>query len=100
MEHYSAARRMKFCHLQEHGWSCNNSMEGIMLSEISQRKTNFVCYHLHVESRKIKLMNIAKKKQTHRYRKQTSGYQWGEGSWEGQDRGWGLRGKNYHVKSK
>ena len=28
-------------------------------------------------------MNITK--QTHRYRKQTSGYQWGEGMGEGQD---------------
>ena len=27
-------------------------LEGIMLSEISQRKTNAVCYHLHVESKK------------------------------------------------
>ena len=26
--------------------------EGIMLSKISQRKTNTVCYHLHVESKK------------------------------------------------
>ena len=71
-----------------------------MLSEISQRKTNSVCYHLYVESRKIKLMNITKKKQTHKYRKQTSGYWWGEGSWEGQDRGRGFRRKNYYVKSK
>ena len=29
-----------------------------------------------------KLVNIAKKKQTHRSREQTSGYQWGEGSGE------------------
>ena len=71
-----------------------------MLSEISQRKTNSVCYHLYVESRKTKLMNITKKKQTHKYRKQTSGYWWGEGSWEGQDRGRGFRRKNYYVKSK
>ena len=27
-----------------------------------------------------KLVNITKKKETHRYREQTSGYQWGEGS--------------------
>ena len=27
-------------------------LEGIMLSEISQRKTSTVCYHLHVESKK------------------------------------------------
>ena len=27
-------------------------LENIMLSEISQRKTNTVCYHLYVESKK------------------------------------------------
>ena len=58
-----------------------------MLSEISQRKTNTVRYHFYVESKKYnKLVNITKKKQTHRYREQTSGYQcgWGgviEGCW-------------------
>ena len=40
-------------------------------------------------------MNTTKQKQTHRYRKQTSGYQWEEGSGEGQDRGMELRGTNY-----
>ena len=29
------------------------NLEGIMLSEISQTKTNTVCYHLYVESKKI-----------------------------------------------
>ena len=42
-------------------------------------------------------MNITKQKQTHRYREQTSGYQWGEGSGEGQDVGRGLRGTNYYL---
>ena len=32
-------------------------------------------------------MTITKQKLTHRYRQQTSGYQWGEGRKEGQDRG-------------
>ena len=42
------------------------NLEGIVLSEISQTKTNTVCYHLHVESKKYnKLVNITKKKQTH-----------------------------------
>ena len=45
-----------------------------------------------------KLVNITKKKQTHRYREQTSGYQWGEGRGERQDRGRGLRGTNYGIK--
>ena len=43
------------------------------------------------------VVNITKKKQTHRYREQTSGYQWGEGSGEGQCRGRGLRGTNYYT---
>ena len=42
-------------------------------------------------------MNILKKGQTHRYREQTSGYQWGEGSGEGQDSSMGLTGTNYYV---
>ena len=44
-------------------------------------------------------MNLTKKKQTHRYREQTIGYQWGERNREGKDQGRGLRGTNYwhHV---
>ena len=33
----------------------------------------------------------------HRYREQTSGYHWGEGSGEGKERGKGLSGTNYYV---
>ena len=40
---------------------------------------------------------IAKQKQTHRYRKQTGGYQRGEGRGE-QTRGMGLRDANYYIK--
>ena len=40
-------------------------------------------------------MNITKQIQTHRYREQTSGYQKGEESREGQDKGSVLRGTNY-----
>ena len=51
-----------------------------MLSEISQTKRKIAWYHLYVKSKKYnKLVNIAKKKQTHRHREQTSGYQWGGG---------------------
>ena len=42
-----------------------------------------------------KLVNITKKKQIHRYREQTSGYQWGEGRGEGHYRGGVLGGTNY-----
>ena len=39
-----------------------------------------------MESKKYnKVVNITKKKQTHSYREQTSGYQWGKGRTEGQD---------------
>ena len=56
-----------------------------MISEISQtEKDNTVCNYLYVESKKYnELVNIAKREQTHRYRGQTSGYQWGEGMGEG-----------------
>ena len=46
------------------------------------------------EKKYNKPVNITKEKQTHRYREQTNGYQWGEGSGEEQDRGRGLRGTN------
>ena len=50
----------------------------------SERATNTVWYHLYVASKKYnKLVNKIKKKETHRYREQTSGYQWGEGRGRG-----------------
>ena len=45
-------------------------------TEVAWGKINSVWYHLYVEL-KNKLVNITKKKQTYRYREQTSGYQWG-----------------------
>ena len=45
-----------------------------------------------MESKKYnKLVNKTKKKQTHRYRGQSSSYQWGEGSREGQHKGKGFK---------
>ena len=38
-----------------------------------------------------KLVNKTNKKQTHRYREQTSGYQWREGRGKKQYRGWGEK---------
>ena len=62
-------------------------LKSIMLSEISQ-----------IEKDKYnKLVTITKKKQTHRYREQISGYLWGEGWGEGQYRQRALRGTNYQV---
>ena len=40
-------------------------------------------------------MYITKQKQTHRYREQTSGYQWGEGKGEGQNR---IKGFAYSLE--
>ena len=43
-----------------------------MLSEVNQRKTNTICFHLYVESKKLKNgIYITKRKQTHTYREQT-----------------------------
>jgi hypothetical protein len=45
---------------------------------------------------KIKLENVTKKKQTPRYRGQTSSYQWRERR-GGKNRDRGLKGINYYV---
>ena len=42
-------------------------------------------------------MTIRKQKPTHRFRETTSGYQRGQGSGEGQDRGRRLRGTKYYI---
>ena len=54
---------------------------------------------LNMWNQKIKLGNITKKKQTHRYGGKISGYQWVEGRGKGQDRSRGIRGinTNYYV---
>jgi len=91
MEYYSATKRINFI-------ICSN-MDGLggynaMLSEINQRQTSTIWYHLYVESKKYnQIMNITKKMQIHRYREQTSGYQWGRsnirlGEWKVQMTGY------------
>ena len=52
-----------------------------MLNEISQTEKDKYCMiSQYMESKKYnKRVNKTKKKQTHRYREQTSGYQWGGG---------------------
>ena len=55
------------------------NLQSIMLTEISQRKTNTVCYHLHVESKNKTNKYIWENRNRLRYREQISGYQWGEG---------------------
>ena len=52
----------------------------------------------NLQNKTNRLTDIEKtKKQAHRYREKTNGYQWGEGRGKGQDRGRGLRGTNYYV---
>ena len=64
MEYYSAIKRNGISPFVA-TWM---DSEGIMLSEISQSKTNIVYYHLHMESKMYnKLVNIIEK-QAHRYR--------------------------------
>ena len=89
MEYYSAVKNEKL--LFAATWM---DLEGIMLSEISQRRTHTVQYNLYVGSKKYnKLVNITKTKQTHTYREQTSSYQWGVGG--GAVERLGVRGTNY-----
>ena len=52
-------------------------LEGIMLSEISQRTTNVACYHLYVESKnKMNKYQYNKTETDSQCRKQSGGYQW------------------------
>ena len=71
-------------------------VEGIMLSDRSQRKRlHDITYMWNLKKYK-ELVNITKKQPTHRYREQTSGYQWDKGRRKGQFyRGRGLRGTDY-----
>ena len=71
-------------------------LEGIMLTEIRQKKTNIAWYLLNVKSKnKIQKASEYSKKWTHRYREQTNGYQWGKG--EGQNKGGRVKGTNYWM---
>ena len=55
-------------------------LEDIMLSEMSDGKTNTLWYHLNVEPKTVdQNSNITKKKHICRYRLQISSYQWGTG---------------------
>ena len=58
----------------------------------------FYTYHLYMDYKNLKQINIyIKKKQTHKCRKQTNGYQWDERRGEGQNMGVGLRDTSYYV---
>ena len=70
-------------------------LEIIILSEVRQRKTNIIWYHLYVESKKIIQVNLyVKQKHSHRHRKS---YQRGNGVGEGQIRSIGLTDTNSYT---
>ena len=78
MEHYSAIKKSKILPFAA-TWM---DLECIMLSEKKSHREKqilFLYYISYMQNLKNKIMNITKKKQTHRYREQTSGSQWGEG---------------------
>ena len=52
-------------------------LEIIILSEVSQRKTNIICYQLYVESKR-NTNEFIYKIEAHRHRKQTYSYQRGK----------------------
>ena len=53
-------------------------LEMIILSEVSQRKTDIIGHHLYVETKKMIRMNLlTKQKQNYRHRR-TYGYQRGK----------------------
>ena len=72
MEYYSTIKKNKIMPFTAL-WI---DLEIVILSEVSQRKTNIIWYHLYVESKKMIQMNLfTKQKYTHRHRKQTYDYQ-------------------------
>ena len=76
MDHYSAIKKDEIMPSAT-TW---RDLEIIILSEVSQTKTNIIHYHLHVESKKMMQINLfTEQKQTHRLRKRTYVYQRGKG---------------------
>ena len=53
MEYYSAIQKHEIMTLAA-TWM---DLEIIILSEVSQTKTNIICYHLYMESKKVIQMN-------------------------------------------
>ena len=62
MEYYSAIKKNEIMPFAA-TWT---DLEIIILSEVSERQTSIMCYHLHVESKKRIQMNFAEQKQTGR----------------------------------
>ena len=86
-------------HLQQHEWTWR-----VLCSQVKcQTKTNTVRYHLCITQYDIyikynKLATRTKKKQTHRYRAQTSSYQWRKGRGTGHYGGGGVRVQTIRYK--
>ena len=67
-------------HKKEWNFAICNNMDGLggYYAKWNKSEKDKYCMISYVESEKIpKQVNITKKKQTHKYREQTSGYQWG-----------------------
>ena len=93
MEYYSS-------HKKEWDFAICNNIDGLggyyARWNKSDREKQILHDITYVESKKHdKLVNIIKKKQTHRYREQTSGYHWGQVRRKRQYRCRGSRGTNY-----
>ena len=72
----------------------------IMTSDISQRKTHTIWFHLYVESkRQNKWTKKKKTEKTHRYREQTDGWQMGGGERTGLKKVKGLSGTNWQLQT-
>lgn len=73
IEYYSGLKKNKMKSFAK-AWM---DLKGILISEVRQRKTNTICFHLYMESKKVK------EKQTRRTGEPTSNYQRGERCEEG-----------------
>ena len=74
-----------FCHLQQHGWT----WRALHKWNKSDRERQILYDITYVESKSSKLVNRTKK-QTHRFREWTCGYQWEE-EWGKGNRGVGAK---------
>ena len=92
MEYYSAIKNNEILSFAA-TWM---DLEGIILSEISQIEKGKYCMISLVQCKTYnKVVKITEKQQTHRYREQMSGYQWGMGRGEGEHQCRRLRGTDY-----
>ena len=72
--------RMKFCN------NVNIPRVSCLVKWVKKRKINLyvIIYILSQKIRQTSVYILTKQKQTHRYREETSGYQWGEGRGRGE----------------